>query len=204
MFLRYVLAGLVGYLLGSINSALIVGKLSGVDIRNHGSKNAGMTNTLRVLGKKKALYVLLGDILKGVVACMFGLIISNGVHTTVLVAGLLCITGHNWPIYFGFRGGKGALTSITVLFFSDYRIALILIALFLAIVALTRYVSLGSMVAAVLLPILGLIFQNGFEFLLFALILTLMLVYRHRTNIVRLLKGEESKLNLKKTTKTAS
>ncbi|HBN82485.1 MAG TPA: acyl-phosphate glycerol 3-phosphate acyltransferase [Clostridiales bacterium] len=198
MVLHYIFAGLIGYLLGSINSALIVGKFVGVDIREHGSKNAGMTNAIRVFGKKKALFVLLGDILKGVLACIAGTLISRDTQGVMLFAGLACVIGHNWPVYFNFKGGKGALTSITVLFFADYRIALILIGLFIVIVALTKYVSLGSMTGAILLPVFGLLFFKGIEFFVFSMILTVMLVWRHRTNIKRLLKGDESKLNLKK------
>lgn len=200
MVIRYLIAGLAGYLLGSINSALIVGKALGVDIRQHGSKNAGMTNAIRVFGKKKALFVLFGDVLKGVLACIIGMILSKGVQSVMLTAGLFCVIGHNWPIYFGFKGGKGALTSITVLFFADYRIALILISVFVILVALTRYVSLGSMAGAVLLPVFGLLFSKGIEFFIFSIILAIMLLWRHRANIGRLFRGEESKLDLKKKT----
>ena len=122
MVIPYIIAALVGYLLGGINSAIIVGKLSGVDVREHGSKNAGLTNAVRVLGKKKALFVLLGDVLKGVLACVFGIVLAPDTPSVMLLAlyvryraQLTCIL---W-----FKGGKGALTSVTVLF-ADYRIAL--------------------------------------------------------------------------------
>jgi glycerol-3-phosphate acyltransferase PlsY len=175
-----------------------VGKLSGVDVREHGSKNAGLTNAVRVLGKKKALFVLLGDVLKGVLACVFGIVLAPDTPSVMLLAGLMCVIGHNWPVYFGFKGGKGALTSVTVLFFADYRIALILIGVFILLVALTRYVSLGSMTGAVLLPVFGIVFRKGLDFFIFSMILAVMLVWRHRGNIQRLIKGEESKLDLKK------
>jgi glycerol-3-phosphate acyltransferase PlsY len=198
MVIPYIIAALVGYLLGGINSAIIVGKLSGVDVREHGSKNAGLTNAVRVLGKKKALFVLLGDVLKGVLACVFGIVLATDTPSVMLLAGLMCVIGHNWPVYFGFKGGKGALTSVTVLFFADYRIALILIGVFILLVALTRYVSLGSMTGAVLLPVFGIVFRKGLDFFIFSMILAVMLVWRHRGNIQRLIKGEESKLDLKK------
>ncbi|MGI6562382.1 MAG: glycerol-3-phosphate 1-O-acyltransferase PlsY [Clostridia bacterium] len=198
MVIPYIIAALVGYLLGGINSAIIVGKLSGVDVREHGSKNAGLTNAVRVLGKKKALFVLLGDVLKGVLACVFGIVLAPDTPSVMLLAGLMCVIGHNWPVYFGFKGGKGALTSVTVLFFADYRIALILIGVFILLVALTRYVSLGSMTGAVLLPVFGIVFRKGLDFFIFSMILAVMLVWRHRGNIQRLIKGEESKLDLKK------
>jgi glycerol-3-phosphate acyltransferase PlsY len=198
MVIPYIIAALVGYLLGGINSAIIVGKLSGVDVREHGSKNAGLTNAVRVLGKKKALFVLLGDVLKGVLACVFGIVLAPDTPSVMLLAGLMCVIGHNWPVYFGFKGGKGALTSVTVLFFADYRIAVILIGVFILLVALTRYVSLGSMTGAVLLPVFGIVFRKGLDFFIFSMILAVMLVWRHRGNIQRLIKGEESKLDLKK------
>jgi glycerol-3-phosphate acyltransferase PlsY len=198
MVIPYIIAALVGYLLGGINSAIIVGKLSGVDVREHGSKNAGLTNAVRVLGKKKALFVLLGDVLKGVLACVFGIVLAPDTPSVMLLAGLMCVIGHNWPVYFGFKGGKGALTSVTVLFFADYRIALILIGVFILLVVLTRYVSLGSMTGAVLLPVFGIVFRKGLDFFIFSMILAVMLVWRHRGNIQRLIKGEESKLDLKK------
>ena len=198
MVIPYIIAALVGYLLGGINSAIIVGKLSGVDVREHGSKNAGLTNAVRVLGKKKALFVLLGDVLKGVLACVFGIVLAPDTPSVMLLAGLMCVIGHNWPVYFGFKGGKGALTSVTVLFFADFRIALILIGVFILLVALTRYVSLGSMTGAVLLPVFGIVFRKGLDFFIFSMILAVMLVWRHRGNIQRLIKGEESKLDLKK------
>src|SRR6187549_105672 len=105
----------LGYLLGSFNTAVIVGKIYGKDIRSHGSKNAGLTNTLRVLGKPAAAFVLAGDILKGIVACLIGLYLGVYVRSgeavdcvSLLAAGAGAVIGHNWPIYFGFKGGKGA------------------------------------------------------------------------------------------------
>src|SRR5262245_5310719 len=113
-----------GYLLGSLNTAVIVGKLYGKDIRALGSKNAGLTNTLRVLGKSAAALVLAGDVLKGVIACLIGLRIGvyseAGDCVSLLAAGAGAVIGHNWPVYFGFKGGKGALTGLAVLFMIDW------------------------------------------------------------------------------------
>src|SRR5690606_25571535 len=118
---------IAGYLLGSLNTGVIVGKIYGKDIRSHGSRSAGLTNTLRVLGKKAALMVLAGDILKGVAACLLGSAIGAYFHqgdganyTGILAAGAGAVMGHNWPLYFGFKGGKGALTAAAVMFMADW------------------------------------------------------------------------------------
>src|SRR5215467_14573836 len=120
----------LGYLLGGLNTAVIVGKIYGKDIRNHGSRNAGLTNTLRVLGKPAAVFVLVGDILKGIVACFIGLrldVYANSGQAidcvSLLAAGAGAVMGHNWPIYFGFKGGKGTLTAAAVLFMIDWVMA---------------------------------------------------------------------------------
>lgn len=121
----------LGYLLGSLNTAVIVGKIYGKDISSHGSKSAGLTNTLRVLGKSAAAFVLAGDILKGIIACLIGLRLGVYVYSgeasdcvSLLAAGAGAVLGHNWPVYFGFKGGKGALTAVTVLFMLDWVMAL--------------------------------------------------------------------------------
>src|SRR6201996_541499 len=150
----------LGYLVGSLNTSVIVGKIYGTDIRSHGSKSAGLTNTLRVLGKTAAVFVLVGDVLKGIVACLIGLYL--GVYApsgedsdciSLLAAGAGAVIGHNWPIYFGFKGGKGALTGAAVLFMFDWVMALICLGLFVMIVALTRYVSLGTICATLLFAV---------------------------------------------------
>ncbi len=171
----------IGYLLGSINTAVIMGKLYGKNIRSHGSKIAGLTNTLRVLGKSAA--ALLGDILKGVVACIIGLNFGICVHSSegrecisLLAAGTGAVFGHNWPVYFGFKGGKGALTATAVMFINNWPIDLISFFVFLIIVVLTRYVSLGTMCAAIFFVTISFI------------------PFFDRKNIRRLLSGTESKL----------
>ena len=189
-------AGLVGYLLGSLNSSLIVGKFYEVDVRQHGSGNAGTTNTLRILGKKAALLVLLGDVAKGVIACLIGMAIAGG--TGVMAAGTAAIIGHNWPVYFGFKGGKGALTSMAVLLMMDWKIALVVLGIFAILVGLTRYVSLGSIVGAVMFPVIAAFFGKDPVFIGFAVIIGALIIFRHHTNISRLLGGTESKLGSKK------
>ena len=203
--LRIIAALVLGYLLGSINIAVIVGRIYGKDITSHGSKSAGLTNTLRVLGKAAAAYVLVGDVLKGVVACLIGLYIGVYAYSgeavdcvSLLAAGVGAVMGHNWPAYFGFKGGKGALTAITVLFMIDWVMALICLAVFIIIVASTRYVSLGTMCATIVFLIMSFIpvFENTEYFNLFAIIMTIIIISRHRENIKRLLSRSENKLSL--------
>ena len=206
--IKLIAAAVCGYLIGSLNTGVLVGKLYGTDIREHGSKGAGLTNTLRVLGKTAAALVLLGDVLKGVVTCLMGY--ALGVHIngspdciSVLAAGAAAVAGHNWPIYFGFRGGKGALTALAVLFMADWMMALCCLVLFLTLVALTRFVSLGSISAAVLFAVLSFVpfFGHGLYFGIFACLVAGMVLFRHRSNIKRLLTGTESKLSFKKPAK---
>lgn len=200
---KILMALAAGYLLGSLNTAVIVGKIYGKDIRNLGSKNAGLTNTLRVLGKTAALFVLAGDILKGIVACLIGLYLGVYVASgaaidcvSLLAAGAAAVIGHNWPIYFGFKGGKGALTAIAVLFMFDWQMALICLGAFVAIVAVTRYVSLGTVSATLLFVILSFMpaFGHSFYFLIFAVLMACVIIFKHRENVGRLLAGTESKL----------
>lgn len=202
--LKSVLAGVIGYLLGSINTSIIVGRLYGIDIRKHGSGNAGATNTLRTLGKKATAFVALGDLLKGFGACLIGMLLTGDVENVgqigLMAGGLGAILGHNWPLYFGFKGGKGILTSLAVVLMMDWRIAVILLVVFVIVVAATRYVSLGSIIGSALFPLVAAIpyFNQGKVFILFALCLGFLAVIRHRTNIERILKGTESRLGAKK------
>jgi len=192
-----------GYLLGSFNTAVVVGKLYGKDIKSQGSKSAGLTNALRVLGRSAALMVLAGDILKGVIACLIGLQLGVYVHggeasdcVSLLAAGAGAVIGHNWPLYFGFKGGKGALTGAAVLFMFDWVMALICLGVFVLIVAVTRYVSLGTISAAVLFLAMSFVpvFGHTLYFQIFACVMASIIVLRHRANIQRLLSGTENKL----------
>jgi len=201
MIFKYILAAVIGYLLGSLNGSLIVGKFYGVDVRHHGSKNAGMTNTMRTLGKKAALFVLIGDLIKGILAFLAGYYISGGRpdgQFSGMLAGTAAILGHIWPVFFGFRGGKGVLTTLAVILMIDWPIALGLTGVFVFILVLTGYVSLGSVTAAFLFPIAVAVFGRSTETIVFAAIIAALILIRHRTNIQRLLKGTESKFSLKK------
>lgn len=197
---KLILSGVIGYLLGSANSSLIVGRFYGVDVRMHGSGNAGATNTLRTLGRIAAILVTLGDILKGVMACILGSLICG--RDGLMAAGAASIIGHNWPLYFKFKGGKGVLTTLAVVAIIDWKVALILLGLFFVIVIITRYISLGSVVSGALLPFAAFIHErHNYLYISLALILGLFIVIRHRANISRILKGTESRLGAKKAAK---
>ena len=194
--LLIILSAVIGYLLGSANSSLIVGIFFGVDVRQHGSGNAGMTNVLRTIGKTAALLVLAGDVLKGVLSCLIGSYLAGDIG--LIIGGTAAVIGHNWPVYFGFRGGKGALTSIAVVFMMDWKIALIILGIFLITVAATRFVSLGSILGSAAFPIISIIFEKSAVFIAFAAVIGILAIARHHSNIGRLLKGTESKLGVKK------
>jgi glycerol-3-phosphate acyltransferase PlsY len=193
----------VGYLLGSLNTSVIVGKIYGKDITAHGSKSAGLTNTLRVLGKTAAVFVLVGDILKGVVACLIGLRIGVYVQSgqavecvSLLAAGAGAVAGHNWPIYFGFKGGKGMLTAAAVMVMVNWVMTVMSLGVFVLIVAATRYVSLGTICAAIVFVALSFVpaFGNTFYFQIFACLIAAVIIFKHKANIQRLLSGTENKL----------
>lgn len=183
-----------GYLLGSINSALIVSKAMGKDIREEGSGNAGLTNTLRTFGKGAALCVLLGDIAKSALPVLGARLLGLDLAAQLLV-GLSTILGHNYPLYFGFRGGKGILTTATVVCVVSPLTLLILLAAFVIIVLISRYVSLSSVLCVICFPIVYffMVSKDPLELLL-TIVIALFAVWRHRGNIKRLLKGTENKL----------
>jgi glycerol-3-phosphate acyltransferase PlsY len=199
-----VLAALAsGYLLGSINTAVIVGKLYGKDIGALGSRSAGLTNALRVLGKTAAAFVLAGDVLKGIVACLIGLYLGVYVSSgdakdcvSLLAAGAGAVIGHNWPLYFGFKGGKGMLTAAAVMFMVNWVMTLISLAVFVTVIALTRYVSLGTICAAIFFVAISFVpsFGTTFYFQIFAGLMAAMIIFKHRANIQRLLSGTENRL----------
>lgn len=201
--LKTFMALALGYLLGSLNTAVIVGKIYGKDITSHGSNSAGLTNTLRVLGRTAAVLVLAGDIAKGVVACLiglgFGVYVHSGAATdcvSLLAAGAGAFLGHNWPVWFGFRGGKGMLTAAAVMLMADWVMTLISFGVFVVIVATTRYVSLGTICTALFFVGLSFVpvFGKTLYFQMFAAAMGLVIIVKHRQNIGRLLSGTESRL----------
>ncbi len=193
---------LSGYLIGSINPAIIFSKIKGTDIRKMGSGNAGATNTLRNFGKGAALLVTLCDILKCVISLLIAGLLAKFINPELVLYGKIaaavgCIMGHNFPLYFSFRGGKGVLVSATALFMLDYKIGLIAIFTFIVIFGITKYVSLGSVLSSCMAVIFSSFMSDTYVFLFiaFAAVLT---IIRHRSNIKRLIKGEESKTTFSK------
>ncbi len=189
---------LIAYLLGNFSTAFIVGKFVGkIDIRNHGSGNAGSTNVFRTLGLKAGLMAFIGDSLKGVLAVYLAR--RFGGDTVALVAGVAAIVGHNWPAVLKFKGGKGIATSIGVVLMIHPSSALICIGIGVIILILFKYVSLASVSAIALLPIF--IYPQGRDYLIFSIIISIMAIYRHRGNIQRLIDGTEKKVTSKSKSK---
>ena len=189
-----IVAIVLGYLLGSVSFSILFALwLRKIDIRQHGSGNAGATNTLRVLGVGPALCVFLLDFAKGSAAVGIGYWLGDNNWIPVL-CGLAAIAGHNWPAFFGFKGGKGIATTVGALVVWAFLPTLIAGLAAIAIIATTRYVSLGSIVLAVLMPILFASFGADGPFIWGAAILGLMAIVRHRKNIVKLLNGTENKI----------
>lgn len=200
----YILVALVAYLIGSINFAIIFSKkFAGFDVREKGSKNAGTTNVLRTVGKGAAALTLICDILKGVVAVLIAMLAANiwkDTDTVVLkyLAGLFAIIGHTFPVYYGFKGGKGVATSLGVLLIVNTQIGIICLSFALIIMIATRWVSLGSILAATLFPILTIFMTDNFGGKVISILIGVLVIFNHRTNIKRLKDGTENKLSFKK------
>lgn len=197
MALKIILCLIFGYLFGSLNFAIIYSKLKGDDIRSHGSGNAGTTNVLRTYGKAAAGIVLMLDISKGVIAVLLSrLIFDNDILDCSAALG--AILGHNFPLYYSFKGGKGVATSLAVLLVLHWPTALIALATFIVVAAITRYVSLSSILAAVAAIISVFAFCGPETLSFFCTGIALLCIIRHRSNIVRLVQGTENKLGQKK------
>ena len=206
----YIVMLLIAYVIGSINFSVIFSKkFAGFDVREKGSGNAGSTNMLRSVGKGAAALTLICDILKGVVAISIAIILGNMFKDTnkellVQIAGIAVVIGHTFPIFFGFKGGKGVATSLG----SNWQIGLICLVFALILMILTRMVSLGSCAAAVLFPVLTLFIndnytvltegKNGTTYFIYSLILAIIVLFNHRSNIKRILNGTENRLGKNK------
>ena len=207
--MAYFVVIVVAYLIGSISfSVLISKKIAGFDVRKKGSGNAGATNVLRSVGKKAAILTLICDVLKGVLAVLLAYMIGNifvDLNNSLLIqlAGLFVIIGHTYPIFFEFKGGKGIATALGVLLITNWNIGLICLVFALVIMAITRIVSLGSIFAAILFPVL-IIFMPHINYLVdgnyvfYAFILAIIVIFNHRGNIRRLIMGNENKLYFEK------
>ncbi len=210
----YIIMGMIAYLIGSVNfSILISKKVAGFDVREKGSGNAGTTNMLRSVGKGAAAVTLILDVLKGVIAIYVAILYGNivaklanlQVDNSILVqiAGIFVILGHTYPIYFGFKGGKGVATALGILLTTNYQIGLICLVFALVLIILTRMVSVGSIAAAILFPVLTLFlakenFIVAGNYLIYSIIIALIVIFNHRANVKRLLNGTENKISFKK------
>ena len=196
--LDFIVAAAISYLLGSIPNGLILGKtIWGVDLRQHGSKNIGATNAWRTIGKAGGISIFVLDFLKGAISAYLGLHLG-GSELAGIICGLLAIAGHSWSLFLSFKGGKGVATGLGVIAALMPTVTLIVFAVWFAIVYFTGYVSLGSIIGAALVPILALFFGLHTEFLVLGLIAAVFIIYRHKSNIERLLNGTESKIKAAK------
>lgn len=193
---------ILGYGFGCISTSYFVGKANHIDIRNYGSGNAGTTNALRTLGMKAGIITFLGDAIKAIAPVLLikYLIFPGSSYSSLLLlyTGLGVVLGHNFPVWLNFKGGKGIAATAGVMLAFDYRLALIAIAVFVGITAITRYVSLASLVLSLLLPVWTLLFYKGdIHMLIVACIFTILAFIKHRSNIQRLLNGTENKIGQK-------
>ena len=204
---------IIGYCCGLIETGYWYGRLKGIDIRKEGSGNSGATNSLRVMGKKAGLIVFLGDVLKCLIPCLIVLWIfkqkePGNAYLYMVYTATGVILGHNYPCYMNFKGGKGIACTAALILMLDWRTTLVCLALFIITVAITRFVSLGSLLVVTALFIMSVCFtQQGayqlnasvrMEFCAVILFLTVLAYWRHRANIVRLLHGTENKIGVKK------
>ncbi len=193
-----ILCAVIAYLLGSLNASIIASKaLFNDDVRNHGSGNAGLTNMTRVYGKKGAIYTLIGDVLKQVLSILAGILILGSMGA--YLAGIFCILGHIFPVYYRFKGGKGVLTAATMILLIDPRVFLVLFIIFAIVLIFTKYVSLASIISAFAYPAAVRFVTDSEMFsVIFAMIVGIIVIAMHRTNIYRLFNNEESKFSFKK------
>ena len=206
----YVVMAIIAYLIGSVNFSVILSKkFAGFDVRKKGSGNAGTTNMLRSVGKGPAALTLICDILKGVVSILLAIAVGSIFKNTdrallVQVAAIAVVIGHTFPIFFGFKGGKGVATSLGVLLMTNWQIGLICLVFALLLIILTRMVSLGSCAAAVLFPVLTLFINQHYivtgnsSYFIYSVILAVIVLFNHRENIKRIMKGTENRISFSK------
>ncbi|EEQ48855.1 glycerol-3-phosphate 1-O-acyltransferase PlsY [Selenomonas flueggei] len=192
--MMYLAAAIAAYLIGSIPSGLILGKLIWhKDLRDYGSHNIGATNAWRTLGKTAGIAVFIADSLKGQAGVMLGLLLV-GTPLAAVVGGLCTILGHSFSLFLRFHGGKGVATSLGVLTMLMGQVTFIIFVIWLTIVYVSRYVSLGSVVAAFLTPFLAALYGYPTEYVLFTAVAAILVILRHRENIERLMHGTENKI----------
>lgn len=222
LILKCILIGVVSYLLGSLNFSIILSEVvKKKDIRKSGSGNAGATNMMRTYGIKAAVGTMLGDIFKVAIGILVAFailgvpmkyIFTNPADAAEIqrvmlykeFAGLFCVLGHIFPLYFKFKGGKGVAACTGMVIIVDWRIALILFVIFVSVILVSKWISLGSIVIAILYPVLIFVFYKNWILSLVALLFTAIVIIAHRENIKRLIKGEENKISLKNKKKSSS
>lgn len=195
-FLKVLICFIVSYLLGNIQTGILIGKImNNIDLRSHGSGSAGATNALRILGRQSALLTLVGDCLKGVLAVCFGLLISG--RNGGMLAAVAVVVGHIWPVFFGFKGGKGVATSIGISLCLTPAQGLIVIIVGIGIFLVTKTVSLASITAVILYALImtiTAIASGSWIPFLFGIVMTMLVLFAHRENIQRLRKGTEGRI----------
>ena len=221
-FILILIISIISYLIGCINTSLAITKILkiGSDIRSVGSGNAGFTNVLRTMGKKMAIFTFIGDFLKGILAVWITSMIvtssqafqnnENLILSAKYISGMMCVIGHIYPCFFKFKGGKGVLTAWATMFLIDWRVAVVLITVFLITLLISKIISLASIMAAVSYPVSTfvicffgdyLVTKNLYDMLfptIASLIVGALVIYKHKSNIVRLLNGEEKKVSVHK------
>lgn len=191
---------IVGYLMGNLNGAIFASKAMGDDVRTHGSGNAGLTNFIRSYGAGHALMVIVIDALKAVLSCLLGGFLLGKTldfQTGAAIGGAAVLLGHVFPVFLGFRGGKGILSGFFIALIVDYRIALLILGVFALVYLATRYVSLGSVLAAMTFGVFFAVFHYHNPVVMWCgIFMSLLATGMHWQNILRLLKGEERKTDL--------
>lgn len=199
---RLALAAVVAYLLGSFVFAYVIARgLKGVNITEHGSGNPGTSNVLRVVGKTGAALTLLGDALKGYLAVLFGGLIGGGVG--MLLAAAAVMVGHMYPLYYHFKGGKTVATAAGVMLALDWRIALTAIGVFVLVLVLTRYISVASILASITVTVSAFFYTKDISLYVICFLVTAFIVFKHRSNMKRLVAGTENKLSFHRSEKDA-
>ena len=213
MIATYILMAVIAYAIGSVNFSVILSKkIAGFDVREKGSGNAGTTNMLRSVGKGAAALTLILDIAKGLISILIAILIgkiATEANAAILVqlAGFFAVLGHTFPVFFGFKGGKGVATSLGVLLLINPLVGVICLVFALVVMAFTRMVSLGSIMAAILFPVLTLFIKDGYitdgyitdgyTYVFFGIAMAILVIFNHRSNLKRIYNGTENRLSFK-------
>ena len=195
IWLKYLLIAVICYFLGNISTGLLIGKLTAqIDIRQHGSGNAGTTNVMRTLGWVPSLLTLAGDVLKAVLAVVIGRAIAGEIGW--IVGAVAVLLGHNWPVLFGFKGGKGMACSLGIILATEPLFALTVLAVQVLVLVITRYMSVASLTTSVLYPVLVICFHaSDTPYVVFSILAACLAIFCHRSNIKRLIDGKENRLD---------